>query len=410
MDSTRLPTPHGTSPKRSQRVSVRTRLERLFVSLLLMFCGSLAAAGELHLPVASPGDVGMDATRLAVIDDIVAEGLWRERMRGCVVLVGCRGNIVHRKAYGERAVEPTSEVMTIDTVFDLASLTKPVATATSVMLLVEDGKIALAEPVSKYLPEFTSEGKETITIQQLLTHQSGLIADNRLADYIDGPETAWQKITTLDLVEDPGVRFLYSDVGFIVLGELVHRVSGKPLDEFAQDRIFTPLKMSDTGFRPPEMDYSRCAPTEQHGGNWLRGTVHDPRSRELGGVAGHAGLFSTVDDLAVYAQMLIEGGALDGVEILKPQTVALMNSPQQTSGGIRGLGWDKRSVYSSNRGDFMTDSAFGHGGFTGTAMWIDPNQELFVIFLSSRLHPDGDGSVNALAGRIGTVAAASISR
>jgi len=166
--------------------------------------------------------------------------------------------------------------------------------------------------------------------------------------------------------------------------------------------------MHETGFLPPEELRPRIAPTEKQGGEWLRGTVHDPRSREMGGVAGHAGLFSTADDLALYAQTLIDGGRRGDVQILKPETIAVMNTPHETTGGLRSLGWDKKSVYSSNRGDLMSKQAFGHGGFTGTAMWIDPPQELFVIFLSSRLHPGGKGSVNDLAGRIGTVAAAAL--
>jgi len=379
-----------------------------FTCLLVTLAPWKLNAETPSLPVAEPAEVGVDAERLAAIDEIVDEGLRRRRMRGCVVLVGHRGQLVHRKAYGLRVVEPEPEEMTLDTIFDLASLTKPVATATSVMLLVEQGKVELDEPASTYLPEFRGEQKETITVRQLLTHQSGLIADNRLADYLDGPEQAWERITALDLVDDPGQRFIYTDVGFIVLGKLVERVSGKPLNEFAKENIYAPLMMQDTGFLPSGELAPRIAPTEMHGEEWLRGTVHDPRSRELGGVAGHAGLFGTADDLAAYAQMLIDGGRRGDVQILKPETIVQMNTPQETTGGLRSLGWDKKSVYSSNRGDLMSDSAFGHGGFTGTAMWIDPDQELFVIFLSSRLHPNGDGSVNRLAGRIATVAAAAI--
>jgi serine-type D-Ala-D-Ala carboxypeptidase len=369
----------------------------------------LAAASEVtRLPEAPPAEVGVDSSRLAVIDEIVEEGLRREKMPGCVVLVGCRGHIVHRRAYGLRAIEPQSEEMTVDTIFDVASLTKPVATATSVMLLIEEGKIDLDAPASTYLPEFAGEEKETITVRQLLTHQGGLIADNSLSDYLEGPELAWERITALDLVDDPGTRFIYSDVSFIVLGKLVERVSGQPLNEFARERIYQTLGMHETGFLPPEALQPRIAPTEKHGGEWLRGTVHDPRSREMGGVAGHAGLFSTADDLALYAQTLIDGGRRGDIQLLKPETIALMNTPHETTGGLRSLGWDKRSVYSSNRGDLMSNEAFGHGGFTGTALWIDPPQELLVIFLSNRLHPDGKGSVNDLAGRIGTVAAAAL--
>lgn len=377
-------------------------------SLGVITAATASASDAPRIPTAAPADVGVDPDRLAVIDEIVEEGLRREKMPGCVVVVGVRGHVVHRKAYGKRAVEPEPEEMTLDTVFDLASLTKPIATATSVMLLVEEGKVELDEPASSYLPEFTGEDKETITVRQLLTHQSGLIADNTLGDYLDGPEKAWERITALDLVQEPGEKFIYTDVGFIVLGKLVERVSGQALNEFARRRIYEPLGMHETGFLPPEDLKPRIAPTQKQAGEWLRGTVHDPRSRELGGVAGHAGLFSTADDLALYAQMLIDGGRRGDVQLFKSETIALMNTPHETTGGLRGLGWDKKSVYSSNRGDLMSSQALGHGGFTGTAIWIDPPQELFVIFLSSRLHPGGKGSVNDLAGRIGTVAAASL--
>jgi CubicO group peptidase (beta-lactamase class C family) len=377
-------------------------------SLSILCIATAPASDHPRIPEADPAEVNVDPNRLAFIDKIVEEGLWRDRMRGCVVLVGVRGHIVHRKAYGQRVVEPEPEEMTVDTVFDLASLTKPAATATSVMLLVEEGKVHLDEPACTYLPEFTGDGKEAITVRQLLTHQSGLIADNALADYLDGPEQAWERICNLGLVQPPGEKFIYTDVGFIVLGKLVERISGQPLNEFARRRIYQPLGMHETGFLPPEDLRPRIAPTEKHGGEWLRGTVHDPRSREMGGVAGHAGLYSTADDLALYAQMLIDDGRRGDVQLLKPETIELMNTPHETTGGLRSLGWDKKSVYSSNRGDLMSEQAFGHGGFTGTAMWIDPPQELFVIFLSSRLHPGGKGSVNELAGRIGTVAAAAL--
>jgi serine-type D-Ala-D-Ala carboxypeptidase len=391
----------------STRASLLSSLTAV-ASLLIISIATTPASESPRIPEAEPAQVNVDPDRLAVIDQIVEEGLWRDRMRGCVVLVGCRGRIVHRKAYGQRVVEPEAEEMTLDAVFDLASLTKPVATATCVMLLVQDGKVDLDEPACTYLPEFTGDDKEQITVRQLLTHQSGLIADNSLRDYLDGPEKAWKRITDLGLVQPPGEKFIYTDVGFIVLGKLVERVSGQPLQNFARQRIYEPLGMHETGFLPPDELKPRIAPTEKHGGEWLQGTVHDPRSREMGGVAGHAGLFSTADDLALYAQMLIDGGRRGDVQILKPETIAVMNTPHETTGGLRSLGWDKKSVYSSNRGDLMSEQAFGHGGFTGTAMWIDPQQQLFVIFLSSRLHPGGKGSVNELAGRIGTVAAAAL--
>lgn len=360
------------------------------------------------IPEASPADVGMNAERLAVIDDVVAEGLDRNKMPGCVVLVGHKGRIVFHKAYGYRQLVPEKQPMELDTVFDMASLTKPVATATSVMLLVEAGKIDLQAPVAKYIPEFGANGKQDITVKQLLTHSGGLIPDNSIKDYADGSEVAFEKIHALKPYIEPGTRFVYTDVGFIVLAELVERLSGKNVHEFSQQKIFGPLKMTETGYLPSDDLKPRAAVTQERDGQPMRGDVHDPRAFALGGIAGHAGLFSTARDLSRYAQMLINGGSLDGVTVMKPETVKQMTDPVEVSSGLRTLGWDMRSPYSSNRGDFFTKAAFGHGGFTGTAMWIDPPQELFVIFLSNRVHPDGKGSVNALAGRIGTIAGAAI--
>jgi CubicO group peptidase (beta-lactamase class C family) len=365
-----------------------------------------ADAAPPALPLVRPEAVGMNAARLRHIDEIVQEGLDRDRMPGCVVLVGTRGSIAWLKAYGSRQTQPEVVPMTTDTVFDLASLTKPVATATSVMSLIEQQKIALDDPVVKYIPEFAPNGKHVITIRHLLTHQSGLLPDNSLRDYQDGPKLAFERIHDLKLRAEPGTRFIYSDVGFLVLGELVERISGRTLNEYAEATIYRPLGMTETGYLPAESLQERSAVTQQREGRWMRGEVHDPRAWELGGVAGHAGLFSTAQDLARYAQMLLNGGELGDTRILQETTVTLMRTPVRVSGGLRALGWDVRTGYSSNRGDLFSKQAFGHGGFTGTALWIDPELNLFVVFLSNRVHPDGKGSVNSLAGRIGTIAAA----
>lgn len=388
----------------SNNIAIRSALSFCLLTML----AAEAMADPPGLTQCQPAECGLSASRLAVIDDLVAEGLRYERMPGCVVLVGHRGRIVWLKSYGSRQVKPDAVPMTTDTVFDLASLTKPIATATSIMLLIEDGLVELDAPAARYIPEFGNTGKEVITIRQLLTHQSGLLPDNSIKDYENGRVDAFRRIHELNLRAEPGTRFMYSDVGFIVLGEIVERVSGTSLDAFAKDRIFKPLGMSETGFNPPADLKQRAAPTQERNGEWMRGEVHDPRSFKLNGVAGHAGLFSTAEDLARYAQMLINKGALGDAQILKPETCRLMQSSQEVSSGVRTLGWDRRTAYSSNRGDLFSASAFGHGGFTGTALWIDPEQEMFVIFLSNRVHPDGNGSVNSLAGRIGTIAAAAI--
>ncbi|MEW4529287.1 serine hydrolase [Maioricimonas sp. JC845] len=376
--------------------------------VVLAASASLASAAPPPLETAAPGEVGMSGERLSRIDALVEEGLADGEMAGCVVLVGHQGRIVYHKAFGERQSEPEAVPMTKDTVFDLASLTKPVATATCVMHLVEQGAVKLDEPVATYIPEFAAEGKEKITVFELLTHQGGMIPDNSIRDYEGDPATAMEKTLATKPIAGRGERFIYSDVGFITLGELVKRVSGKSVHEYSQEHFFGPLGMSETGYLPAEELRQRAAVTEKRDGEWMRGEVHDPRAYRLGGVAGHAGLFSTAEDLAVYAQMMINGGEYAGVRVLDPETVETMTTAVKVPRGWRALGWDANSPYSSNRGDLMSDRAFGHGGFTGTAMWIDPPQELFVIFLSNRLHPDGKGSVNTLAGRIGTVAAAAI--
>ncbi len=367
-----------------------------------------------HLSSATPESVGLDEARLAKMDGIIARGIEAGKMPGCVVCVGRHGGIAWLKAYGNKQLEPETKPMSIDTVFDMASITKPVATATSIMKLVEAGELRVTQKVTDIFPEFGSHGKEDITIRDLLTHQSGLIPDNALADYLQGPEVAWQKICALELTAPVGEQFKYSDVNFIVLGKVVEKLSGLSLGEFVQQEMFLPLGMLETGFVPNTELRSRAAPTEQRAGKWIQGEVHDPRAYEMGGVAGHAGLFSTASDLAVYAQMMLGKGTLrvpgnrDERRILSPATVETMTAAYPVSSGLRGLGWDKQSAYSSNRGDLLSSRAFGHGGFTGTVLWIDPELDLFFIFLSNRVHPDGKGSVNALAGQIANLVGAAV--
>lgn len=362
------------------------------------------------LPTADPESVGMDALRLAGISEIVNEGIGAGKMPGCVVCIGRHGKIAYLEAFGNRQVGDTPQAMTVDTVFDMASITKPVVTATCVMKLIEQGRLRLGERVASIFPEFGVNGKESITIKQLLIHQSGLTPDNALRDYLNGPELAWKRICDLGLVWPVGTTFKYSDVNFIVLAKVIEQISGSTVHQFSQENVFAPLAMVESGYLPPESLRVRAAPTEKRDGQWMRGVVHDPRAFELGGVAGHAGLFSTANDLAVYAEMMLGRGTLRGrdVRILAPRTVDMMTRGDQVSGGLRGLGWDKRTAYSSNRGDLLSDSAFGHGGFTGTVIWIDPDLDLFFLFLSNRVHPNGKGSVNHLAGRIANIAAAAI--
>lgn len=348
----------------------------------------------------------MRAEKLAEIDGVVEEALGKGQMPGCVVLIARRGKTVLLKAYGRRSLEPVETPMTCDTVFDLASLTKPIATATSIMMLVERHQLALDEPVAKYLPEFGQAGKQSITVRQLLTHQGGLIADNPIEDFANGPKQAYQRIFAASATCEPATRFIYSDVGFMVLGELVRHVSGEDLHQFTARRLFGPLAMTESGYLSADDLRQRAAPTERRDEHWMQGEVHDPRAFALGGVAGHAGLFSTAEDLAIYAQMILGRGEHAGMRIMSPETVDIMLTANPVpGGGLRGLGWDMQTGYSINRGEGWSPRAVGHGGFTGTALWIDPERQLAVVFLSNRVHPTGKGNVNRLAGRIGTLAA-----
>jgi uncharacterized protein YbbC (DUF1343 family) len=380
----------------------------LTAALLPLAWAPVRAENTAGLPHAAPAAVGLDAAKLGQIDGAVREGIDQGQLPGAVVLVVRQGKVAFRKAYGLRSKRPAEAAMTADTVFDLASLTKPVATATAVMLLLERGKLALSDPVAKHLPEFGQNGKGRVTVEQLLLHTSGLVADNPLADYKEGRKKALERVGRLYPVAGPGERFLYSDVNFIVLGELVEKLGGEPLDVFARQRVFEPLGMKETAFRPGKPLAERAAPTEQREGRWMRGEVHDPRAYLLGGVAGHAGLFSTADDLAVFAQMVLDGGSHAGKRVLKPETVRLMTTPRPVPGGLRALGWDVQTRFSSNRGDGFPVGSFGHTGFTGTSLWIDPSSRTAVIFLSNRVHPDGKGQINRLRGRVASIVAASI--
>jgi uncharacterized protein YbbC (DUF1343 family) len=348
----------------------------------------------------------MDTNRLGRIDEAVKQAIEQKRLPGAVVLVVRQGKAVFRKAYGQRSKQPDEQPMTVETVFDLASLTKPLATALSVMILVEQGKLRLQDPVARHLPDFSKNGKEGITIEQLLLHTSGLLADNPVDDYRDGPVRARERIHALRCLHEPGSRFLYSDVNYILLGELVEKVGGVPLEVFFRKNIAEPLGLHETGFRPGKELAKRAAPTEQVDENWLQGEVHDPRARLLGGVAGHAGLFSTADDLAVCATMILNEGSYHGRRILSPASVREMTRPRSVPGGQRALGWDVQTAFSHNRGEHF--AGFGHTGFTGTSLWIDPPSQTVVIFLSNRVHPDGKGNVNRLRNRVATLVADSI--
>jgi len=356
----------------------------------------------------------------ARIAPVVEGAIARRELPGAVVLVGRGDDIIYHHAFGDRAVEPAREAMTEDTIFDVASLTKVVATTTSVMQLVEQGSIRLNDRVTQFIPEFGKNGKSDITIRQLLTHTSGLAPDLPLEVEFNGSDEAIRRAIELPPGAPPGQRFIYSDINFFVLGDIVRRVSGERIDRYASEHVFVPLGMRDTMFLPPESLRPRIAPTERcrpvawpcgdASVAFLRGVVHDPTARRMDGVAGHAGVFSTAADLSKFCRMLLAGGRLGSVRVLSPATVAAMTSPATPIGmkDVRGLGWDLDSTYSSNRGDLFPFGSFGHTGFTGTSLWLDPRSQSYVIFLSNRVHPDGKGDVTPLRGRVATIAAAAV--
>jgi uncharacterized protein YbbC (DUF1343 family)/CubicO group peptidase (beta-lactamase class C family) len=372
-------------------------------SACALFC-VLALPGIHALAEAIPPPVPAHLSSVdAVIDKAIADG----NIPGAVLVVGHDGAVIYRKAYGSRALEPRREPMTLDTVFDLASLTKVIATTTAVMQLVEQGKVRLNDPVVKYLPEFAPNGKEDITVRQLLTHYSGLAPDVELTPAFDSKESAYRLSFAETPAQAPGSGFVYSDTNFIVLGALVEKVSGETLDAYAERHIFAPLKMTHTRFLPPPAWRAKIAPTEyDENEHMLRGVVHDPRARRMGGVAGHAGLFSTGDDLAKFAQALLNGGG----GILSALTVEKMTTPETPPAApvLRGFGWDIDSPFSSNRGDLFPVGSFGHTGWTGTSIWIDPTTETYIILLTNAVHPRGKGTAIALRSKVATEVAAAL--
>jgi len=401
---------------------------RSAIAVLLVFPAAATAKGETRpvvgLTQAAPAAIGLLPSHVKYIDKAVHTAIESKEIPGAVVLVARRGRIGYLKAFGNRALTGQQEAMTVDTIFDLASLTKVIATTPAIMTLVEEGKIRLDDKVKRYLPSFTGEGKENITLRQLLTHYSGLRADFDLSKVWTGYEATLKELWSETTQSEPGKEFLYSDLNFITLGEIVRVVGGQPLDVFVKEHIYSVLQMSETTYNPPEKWRPRIAPTESRDRSLqylkghddsaasrviLRGEVHDPTAWRMGGVSGHAGLFSSARDVAIYAQMLLNGGRYQSVRIFSPLTVRAMTTPQSPKGStaLRGFGWDIETAYSSPRGDLFAQG-YGHTGFTGTSLWIHPPTETFVIILSNRVHPDGKGDATHLRGVIADIVAASI--
>lgn len=349
------------------------------------------------------------ADKLSAMDAAVQEAISEKNLPGGVLWVEHGTNRYH-KAYGQRALVPEPEPMTEDTIFDAASLTKVLATTPCVMLLLEKDKIRLDEPVVTYLPAFEAHDKGGITLRHLLTHTSGLHPGlGRNPDW-SGYNKAIELACAEKPTDPPGRIFRYSDINFIVLGEVVQRVTGRRLNEVAAKEVFQPLRMNETGYLPPASLVPRIAPTEKVGNKVLRGTVHDPTAQRMGGVAGHAGVFTTASDVARYLRMLLNEGELDGVHFLKPETVKLMTSVQSPEAvpARRGLGWDIDSDYSRPRGSVFPLGSYGHTGFTGTCFWIDPFSKTFWAFLANRVHPDRSGNIGPLQRTLATLSAEAV--
>jgi uncharacterized protein YbbC (DUF1343 family)/CubicO group peptidase (beta-lactamase class C family) len=367
----------------------------------LLWCAALAVAS-----LSAQTFAGAPA-----LDEVINQAIAQDRLPGAVLLVGHNGQIVYRKAYGKRALVPQAETMTLDTIFDCASVTKVIATTSSLMRLFEQGKFRLNDKVSDYIPEFQG-GKRDITLRNLFTHFSGLQPDVPLKPEWTGYDTGINLACATKPAGPPGVRFVYSDINFILLGEIVHRLSGQMLSDYARQNIFLPLGMTETMFLPPASLAPRIAPTErvEKTGPPLRGVVHDPSTRAMGGVAGHAGMFSTAADLARFAQMMLNGGELDGVRLFSPLTVAKFTEPQSPPDQpiLRGLGWDIDSPYSGNRGELFPIGSYGHTGFTGTSIWIDPSTKSYVILLANSVHPEGRPALTPLRGKVATIVAAAL--
>jgi CubicO group peptidase (beta-lactamase class C family) len=365
------------------------------ISLLLISLGlalvSIQAAPDMRL--------ALSADTLTPIANIVQQEISGGHIPGAVVLIGQEHEIVYRQAFGSRVSTPRAVPMTVDTIFDLASLTKVVATTTAVMQLVEHRRLDLDAPASTYWPAFAAAGKEAITIRDLLTHYSGLKPDLSTRRRWSGYQTAMNMLIAERPLYPTRAQYVYSDENFEVLGEIVRRVSGMPLDRYCEDNIFKPLRMMDTRFRPSHDQAGRVAPTSVWSLNGrVSLVVNDPTAQRMGGIAGHAGLFSTADDLAIFARMLLAGGTFRGVEVLSRQSVALMTQPESppAASRVRGLGWDLAPPFAAGNDEGLSADSYGHTGFTGTMIWVDPASHSYVIVLSNRTYPDGRGDAQPL--------------
>lgn len=364
--------------------------------------GAVAAS----LPLAEPAAVQMDPVRLALIDDVVARGLRRGDYPGAVVLIGRHGRVAYQRAYGDRLTVPRREAMRLDTVFDIASLTKVLVTAPAVMQLREAGRLSLEEGLGDLVPACRSRDRRDIRVRQLLAHESGLRGTftgrllRRIGSYQDGVAMACAE----EMSGRPGAQLRYSDLNYILLGEIVRRTSGEDLDQYAYRHILRPLGMNETYYNPPAALHARLA-----GEDVVTGEVENGVATRMGGISGHSGLYSTAADLAVFSAMLLNGGAWQGVRILSQASVKQMTTAMvHHARGTRGYGFDVASGYSGSRGSLFPCNSYGHTGYSGVSMWLDPNSETFVIVLTNRLHPAGRGDVKLLREEVATIAAGAL--
>ncbi len=372
------------------------------------------------LPIISPQEAGMDGAKLEHVDGIITKAIEKEQIPGAVLLVTRDNHIVYRKAYGFSQVYPQKKAMDVQAVFDLASLTKPIATATSLMILLERGQIRLLDKVKRYIPAFTpwiddsTKGKSDVRIIHLLTHTSGLppyapVEELKKRYGSPAADSLIHYIATVKRHHAPGTYFKYSCLNFITLQHIIEQISGQTLQNFSHENIFLPLKMKNTGYKPSTV--SSCVPTQLlDDGTLLQGTVHDPLARVMMGcISGNAGLFSTADDLALFSAMMLNEGKLNDARILSPASVQTMTSvPSGYEKFGRALGWDVNSAYSSNQGDLFGSRTYGHTGYTGTSLIIDPQTRTSVIFLTNRVHPHDKGSVVRLRSLVANMVAAAI--
>jgi uncharacterized protein YbbC (DUF1343 family) len=391
-----------TSSPSPLRARPRRPAEALRIFLVGLICQVAVACAAPATPAAAAPPTTSPSQAAEAIGAIVRDEIANGKVPGAVVVLGIGDRIVVRQAYGNRSVMPSVQPATLDTIYDAASLTKVMATSVAIMQLVERGQIDLDRPAAAYWPAFAANGKADITVRQLMTHYASLPAGIPTRAW-SGTEGALDAIVALKPLAPAGTRFVYSDVDFIVLGEIVRRVSGQPLDAYAAKNIFQPLGMRDTAFRP-SVPRDRIAPADVEGGELRWGEVQDPIAYRMGGVAGHAGAFTTADDLTKFAQMMLAGGK----GVLKPASVAAMTQPQSPPGGsaLRGLGWDIDSPYAVWLAPSFSTQSYGHTGYTGTAIWIDPATRTFLIVLTNRLHPDGKGNNLQMLRRLSTVAGA----